>query len=719
MRAVGGLPLPGDASGRAEDLRNVAEQQAALRRIATLVAQGAEPEVLFGAIATEAARLLGVGAISLLEWNPASRVFTRIAVTHNARAAFPSSSQVAAADSPLGTMIVDSGQPGRIDDWTHLEGAIARRHREEGYGQAIGAPIVVNGAVWGYIGAFASKPDGETLPPGCEDRLAEFTSLMAMAIANVQARDQLRDLAESQGALRRVATLVAQGAEPRAVFTAVATEAAGLLGVGAVSLIKWDPATQLLTKLYGTPGDRAAMPDGGQWTLAEGPQSALVITTGRPVRLDEWSDLPGDIPGRHVARGFGQSVGAPIVVDGELWGLLSAFAEAGEVLPPGSEDRLAEFTNLMAMAIANAQVRDELRALAEQQGAALRRVATLVGRQESPGVIFSAVAREASSALRVPRVDVVRCNPDGSLTSLGSTSSATPPNDPGFLGRAGRIAGEVIRAGRAVRIDDGETSDVAAPITVDGTTWGVIIVPGEEVLAADTATRLTDFTHLVASSISNVAARDKLIASRARIVSASDETRRRIERNLHDGVQQRILAIALDLRSVRTQYPLPPGARLELEDVTRNLEAVLEEIRIFSKGLHPALLARAGLGPSLRELARRSPVTVDLNVNVAGRFPQPIEIAVYYAVSETLANAAKHSEASLVTVHLSTGPAAASVRVSDNGVGGASLAGGSGLIGLVDRVEALGGRLTVDSPPGEGTTISIELPLASQTINGS
>lgn len=695
-----------------QNLRELLAEQAALRRVATLVAEGAVPEALLAAIAAEASRIIGVDAIALLRYDARARTMTQIAVTYGPRAAMPQGTPWPLDHTPLGSRIVETGQPARIDDWSRFPGPIAARHLAEGFGQAIGAPILIDGLIWGYLGAYAEA--SEVLPAGCEARLAEFTQLMATAIANVQARNELRDLAESQGALRRVATLVAQGAGPKTVFSTVAVEAARLLGVGAVSLIRWDAETQLLTKIYGTHGERSSVPDGGQWTLADGPEAAMIVQTGHPVRIDDWSAIPGPVAARHREQGFGQCVAAPIVVGGALWGLISAFGEADEVLPPGSETRLADFTHLMASAISNAQARDELRGLAEQQGAALRRVATLVAQQARPAIIFNAVAGEASRALGVTRVDVGRCHEDGSVTLIGSTGGVSVAADRAFPASGSQVAAKVMRSGRAARTDaEGEdsVSAVGAPIMVDSAIWGVIVVLADEPLRDDTETRLTDFTHLVASSISNVQARDNLIASRARIVTASDETRRRIERNLHDGVQQRLVNLALRLRAVRVRFRLPPEVQAGLEDLAGDLDEVLEEIRIFSQGLHPALLARAGLGPSLRELARRSPIPMRVDVAAAGRYPEPIETAVYYVVSEALANAAKHSRASEVTVTVASGARKIRATVADDGAGGAVLGHGSGLIGLVDRVEALGGRFTLDSRLGEGTTISVELPL--------
>jgi signal transduction histidine kinase len=280
-----------------------------------------------------------------------------------------------------------------------------------------------------------------------------------------------------------------------------------------------------------------------------------------------------------------------------------------------------------------------------------------------------------------------------------------------------RAAAMVLRTGKASRIDyagvDAFRSAASAPILVDGEIWGVIAVLAPDPLPSDVPTRLTDFTHLVASSIANVHARDNLIASRARIVAASGETRRRIERNLHDGIQQRMVALALSLRAVQVKPQLPPAVQAGLDELAADLDEVLEEIRVFSQGLHPALLSRSGLEPALRELARRSPIPVSLDLHVPRfpRLPEPVEVAVYYAVSEALANAAKHAAANEVLIRVTSDETTVRATVSDEGVGGADPGGGSGLIGLVDRVEALGGKLSLDSSVGEGTTL--ELPLTS------
>ena len=342
----------------------------------------------------------------------------------------------------------------------------------------------------------------------------------------------------------------------------------------------------------------------------------------------------------------------------------------------------------------------------------------MIAQQAPQNEVFTAVAVEAGRALGVAQVRVDRYLPDGGVTTVGAIGGADRGGKTDQA-HTSSIAAEIRKTQHVQRVDDRSCSMVAAPVIVEGEIWGAVVVLAANRLPADIENRVTDFSHLVASSISNVDARNKLIASRARIVAASDETQRRIERNLHDGVQQRLVALGLSLKAVRDQPAVPDIVRAVIDELERDLDAVVEEIRHFSQGLHPALLSRAGLGPSLRELVRRSPLPVAMDVNADPRPPEPIESAVYYVVSEALANATKHSQASKVSVSVSRDDDGMHATIADDGIGGAAIPGSSGLIGLVDRIEALGGSLTLDSPPGEGTTISIELPLNGTPTNTS
>jgi signal transduction histidine kinase len=238
-----------------------------------------------------------------------------------------------------------------------------------------------------------------------------------------------------------------------------------------------------------------------------------------------------------------------------------------------------------------------------------------------------------------------------------------------------------------------------------------------ETLPTDTEVRLAGFTELVATALADAEAQTALTASRARIVAAADATRRRIERDLHDGAQQRLVSLALHLRGT-VRSAVPPGAgelAARLDAVASELTGVLEGLREIARGLHPSALAGGGLRPALKALARRSPVPVRLDVRIDGRLPDRIELATYYAVAEALTNTAKYASATVVDVEVEVDSAEGvlNVRVRDDGCGGADLTGGSDLVGLTDRIEALGGRLSLYSPPGVGTTVQISVPLAT------
>jgi signal transduction histidine kinase len=257
-------------------------------------------------------------------------------------------------------------------------------------------------------------------------------------------------------------------------------------------------------------------------------------------------------------------------------------------------------------------------------------------------------------------------------------------------------------------------STVGAPIIVDGRLWGVMLAAWSrpEPLPVATESRLAEFTTLVAAGISNAQARAELIASRARIVAAADETRRRIERDLHDGTQQRLVSLALEVRTA--EATVPPGAhelKARLGNAVEGLAGAVEDLQEISRGIHPAILSKGGLGPALKGLARRSSLPVTLDVGPIDRLPQPLETAAYYVVSEALANATKHASAAVAEVQLEVRDRTLHLAIRDDGVGGADPSQGSGLLGLIDRVEALGGTIAVTSPPGQGTSMVVELPV--------
>jgi signal transduction histidine kinase len=279
---------------------------------------------------------------------------------------------------------------------------------------------------------------------------------------------------------------------------------------------------------------------------------------------------------------------------------------------------------------------------------------------------------------------------------------------------------EVYRTGRSARVKQdsararsrGIASTVASPIIVEGRMWGVIAVNAAEELPPDTEERLEKFTELVTTAIANAEGKSELAASRRRIVTASDEARRKIERDLHDGTQQRLVSLGLAVRAAEAN--LPPerdDLRAQLSGVATGLVAAVEDLQEISRGIHPAILSKGGLAPALRSLAHRSAIPVDLEITADVRLEEPIEVAAYFVASEALANAAKHSDASRIDVSLAQRDGSLVLSVRDDGVGGVDPACGTGIVGLTDRVEALGGSIRVDSRPGKGTKITAELPL--------
>ena len=378
------------------------------------------------------------------------------------------------------------------------------------------------------------------------------------------------------------------------------------------------------------------------------------------------------------------------------------------------------------MPITNARAEQELRELAGTQ-AALRRLATLVAQGEPPEAVFAAATREALRHFGGGTARMIRFESDGTATLVANEGTTGPHVRVGERWQGYPPAGltaTVRRTGRAARVDDyrdvpggepylreGLRSAVALPVHVNGRLWGMIAVgSGHGPLPPGAEQRMSEFTRLVATAVANAQTRAELITSRARIVAASDEARRRIERDLHDGAQQRLLALALRLRSAAA--PLDSDETgTEIRDVAAELVGVIDELREMSRGIHPAILSSAGLRPALRALGRRSAVPVDIDVRIDDRLPGPVEVAAYYVVSEMLANAAKHARASVVEVAAEASGGTLRVRVRDDGAGGADPRRGSGLTGLKDRVEALGGTFSVHSPAGGGTTVCCELPV--------
>ena len=428
----------------------------------------------------------------------------------------------------------------------------------------------------------------------------------------------------------------------------------------------------------------------------------------------------------YLARVFvGPIRRAAIMADRIAGGDLSARLPETDI---GEIGTLERSFNAMASSLDASQ--SESRRLLEQQSA-LRRVATLVAQNVSPSEVFDVVTREVGLVSGGDLARMERYETDGSVTGIAGWS-----RDAGQLAVGTRITLEgvsiaalVRQSGRPVRIDSfadasgpiaeeartlGIQSSVGCPIVVGGRLWGVIAASSrsKEPFPADTELKMADFTELVATAIANAESRGELAASRARVVAAADETRRRIERDLHDGAQQRLVTLALRLRGAASAVPPDEQqVQAELAGVREGLEGVLGDLREISRGIHPAILSEGGLGPALRTLARRSSIPVVLAVDAEKRLPDRIEVAAYYVVSEALTNAAKHAGASAVQVEVAMNGDELRLAIRDDGVGGADPARGTGLIGLKDRVEAVGGTIVVESVAGEGTSLAVKLPV--------
>jgi signal transduction histidine kinase len=378
--------------------------------------------------------------------------------------------------------------------------------------------------------------------------------------------------------------------------------------------------------------------------------------------------------------------------------------------------------------------RDELRMLADEQ-AALRRVATLVARGVPQNEVFDLVTSEIGRLLEADRTALLRYEPDGTALIVATTIEPEIESQIGvrMTLEGDSVSARVRRTGRPARIDSyegiagpdaamlrglGLRSSAGAPIVVEGRLWGVVVIGWreEQRVSAHVEERIAQFTELVATAIANADNRAQLTASRARIVAAGDATRRRIERDLHDGTQQRLVSLALALRAAETR--LPPeltDVREELSKTASGLAAALEDLQEISRGIHPAILSKGGLVPALKGLARRAGIPVELDLHANRRLPDPIEVATYYVVSEALTNVAKHAAASEVHVELRAENSIVEVAIRDDGIGGADPARGSGLIGLRDRVEALGGTIEISSSRGNGTLLRARIPLSASS----
>jgi len=536
--------------------------------------------------------------------------------------------------------------------------------------------------------------------------------------------EELTRLAEEQTALKRVATLVAQETAPDAVFAAVGREVGQVLGVDATHLGRYeaDGTIRSVAQWGANPG----VPVGATFPLDGDSVSARVLRTGRPARMDGYEGAPGEIAAAVRDTGIRFGIGVPITVEGRPWGVMIATSKGEEPFPAETESRLRHFTELLATAIANAEARAEVARLADEQ-AALRRVATLVAQGRAPAEVFDAVTTEVCELMGASAVVLGRYDDDvlavvatsgspyvgvGEQYPLGGTNVATLVRETGRPARLddwGDASGRIGAVARAAGI----RATVAAPVTVEGRTWGVLVALWADPVppADDTEQRLSDFAEMLDTAIANAHSRDELAASRARVIAAGDEARRRVVRDLHDGAQQRLIHTTLTLKLAQQALREDREGVGELVgEALENAERATEELRELAHGILPSVLSRGGLRPAVAALAGRTSLPIEVEVT-GERLPPDVEASAYFILAEAITNVVKHARATRATARATIEGGVLTLEIRDDGVGGADLQG-HGLIGIADRVAALGGRMEVGRTGDGGTGLTVRLPLA-------
>jgi GAF domain-containing protein len=542
------------------EVERLAAEQAALRRVATMVARESAPNEVFAKVTEEFSRLQGDLMVRTVRFEP-DGTFTILAAQGGLEDLLAPGTNTAPTEGGVCEQVFHTGRPGRVDDYALVTGQLSAALREEGIRSAVAGPIIVDGRTWGAMAVLSHR----ALPPRTEDGVAQFAELVSTAISNVESRAKVERLAVEQSALRRVATLAVGGAPPTAVFEAVVAEMQQLLRAGAVTLVRYEPGDEVTFLAHRGPGGEL-IPPGARASQAGGESAtAIVRRTKRPARHVHAEGAPGALAAIANEMGFRSSVGVPLVVEGNLWGCIVASWGNDAEPPVGTEERMARFAQLLATAIANADSREALRKLADEQ-AALRRVATLVAEGAPPSAVFETVTFETLALMGVDSARLLRYEPDGTATFLAERNAGDKPVLVGtrLTLEGDSVTARVLATRRSCRINDlreaegaiaeiaherGERAAVGAPIMVEGRLWGVLVAmwsrpepPPEEAEA-----RINEFAQLVATAMANADSNDQLTASRARLLTEADEARRRVVRDLHDGAQQRLLQTIVTL----------------------------------------------------------------------------------------------------------------------------------------------------------------------------
>jgi signal transduction histidine kinase len=535
--------------------------------------------------------------------------------------------------------------------------------------------------------------------------------------------EELRRLVEEQTALRRFATLVAEGASEVDLIAAITSEVARLFEGHTANTMRWEGDT---IRVIGDWVEQEVRPGytGRVFTFGGDTITARIVSSGSPARIDSVEDLNTDFARERWAElGIHASIGAPIIVDGKVWGVITTSRRTpDDPFPLGAEHRLGDFAALVAQAISNSEARRQVASLLEEQ-AALRRVATLVAAGRPQPEVLESVTREAGLLYNASAVNLVKWEGvHDEVVVVAAWSDGTEPSvGPGALYHPapGSASLRVLETGLPCRTEEtspelGDRFVIAAPVIVNARLLGALTAhrPGEDPFPAGAEIRLRNFSDLAAQSIANEQAHEEMRASRARIMRAADAAREKLERNLHDGAQQRLVAVSISLRLALSKLAeSPTEAHSLLSAASDELTQAMEELRELARGIHPSVLTERGLGPAIQVLASRAPLPVTVENELDERLPSSVEAAAYYVVSESLTNVAKYAEASQVAVRVCCQNGDAHVEVVDDGIGGADASRGTGLRGLADRVEALDGQLGVESPSSGGTRVWAKIPL--------
>ena len=718
--------MAGSLETSRDELASLLAEQAALRRVATLVARGAAPAEVFAVTATEVCRLLGTNATALCRYEPDAAV-TVLALETDADLGIRVGARISLEGESAMAAVLRTGRAARQETFERTTGMIADIARKGRMDSSVGAPIMVEGRLWGVV--VVSSRVG-MLPADTEQRLGDFTELVATTIANTDARTQVDRLAAEQAALRRVATLVAKEPAPAEVFAKVAEELAHVLGDVDCSLFRDEgDGTASAVALWGA-GVSAGIPVGTRLPLDDDGVIACVLRERRPCRIGDYAAATGAVAQRGQELGVRSAVGCPIVVGGRIWGAMGAARYEPEAFPPETETRMAQFADLVATAIANAEARTEVERLAEEQ-AALRRIATLVAEGAPPSAVLDAVAAEMEALLDADQVALNRFEPGAEILVLAhrGLDVARTPVGSRVSTQGESVTATVRRTGRPARMEDfqgadgalaelarstGERSSVGAPIVVDGRLWGIITASwkGEQSPPAATEERMARFAQLLDTAIANADSRDQLTASRVRLLTEADDARRRLVRDLHDGAQQRLVHTVISLRLAQRALQQNDGtAESLIGEALEQAEQGNGALRELAHGVLPPVLTRGGLRAGVDAVVTRLDLPVRVEVP-AERFPAEIEASAYFIVAEALTNVVKHARAERAAVSVSVEDGMLNVEVRDDGIGGAD-PDGHGLVGMGDRVTALGGRLEIDSPADGGTLLAATLPLSS------